>query len=339
MRWRIFVLTAALITSLAALPAGSSRADAPEFASSNGITATATRPISERTFEVDISTPFISRAALNAPNRVRVILPDGYFQNPDLEFPVLYLLHGGAGGSASNWTTAGAAEEISAGKNVITVMPDGGKVGWYTNWVNQSLGAQRWIDFYFQQLIPWTDANLRTIATKEGRAVAGLSMGGYGAIRLAQDRPDLFASVASFSGAVDLGMSVTRLTVVEQSIQNGLPAAGAFGSPLWPCDSTWNAKDPINRAARLKSLQVLLYAGGGSGKFDPIERAMQLSEDHFSLALSAADVPHRYWRYGRPGTIGPYTCNGGHNWGCWNMALNDALPRMLSVLSSPVENK
>lgn len=337
-RVRTIAIAAPLITLLIALLAGSARADAPNFESGSGITVTATRSITARTFEADISTPLISPKALNAPNRIRVTLPEGYFQNPNLEYPVLYLLHGGAGGSASNWTTAGAEEEITADKDVITVMPDAGKVGWYTNWVNESQGPQRWTDFYFNQLIPLVDANLRTIADKDGRAVAGLSMGGYGSIRLAQDRPDLFGSVASFSGATDLGLSVTRLTVLEQSIQNALPPDGAFGLPIWPFDSAWNANDPMRRAARLRGLQVLLYAGGGSSRLDVIERAMQLSEDHFSGALTEARVPHRYWRYGSPGKIGPYACNGGHNWGCWNMALNDALPRMLSVLSPPVES-
>lgn len=330
-------LLALVSITVLTLQAGSARADLPDFESSSGITVTATRAITARTFEADISTPLISPRALNAPNRVRVTLPNGYFENPSTRYPVLYLLHGGAGGSASNWTTAGAEEAITAGSDVITVMPDGGRVGWYTNWVDQSRGPQRWADFYPTQLIPWVDANLRTIAEKDGRAIAGLSMGGYGSVRLAQDRPDLFASVASFSGAVDLGLAVTRLTVVEQSLQNLLPAVGAFGIPIWPFDGIWNAKDPMNRAARLRGLQVLLYAGGGASSLDPIERAMQLSEDNFSKALSSADVEHRYWRYGRPGTVGAYTCNGGHNWPCWNMALADALPRMLRVLSPPID--
>ncbi len=126
-------------------------------------------------------------------------------------YPVLYLFHGGAGGNSAQWTTGGGAvEPITNNRPLITVMPDGGKVGWYTNWVNQQGGAQNWADFHIGQLIPWIDANLRTIAAKSGRAIAGLSMGGFGAVRYAQDRPDMFAYAASFSGAVDLGDSGTR---------------------------------------------------------------------------------------------------------------------------------
>jgi S-formylglutathione hydrolase FrmB len=328
-----FALTVSLSLALLALHAGPVRADVPDFISSSGITVTGSRPVTSRTLEVDVSTPYISRRALNAPNRIRVILPDGYFEHPDRRYPVLYLLHGGAGGSASAWTTAGDAEQITAGKDVITVMPDGGRVSWFTNWIDQSQGAQRWADFYLTQVIPWTDANLRTIAERRGRAIAGLSMGGYGAVRLAQDRPDMFASVASFSGAVDLGEAGTRLVIVEQALQNGLSPLGPFGVPLWPFDRVWRAEDPMRRAARLRDMQVLLYAGNGVSDIDIIERTMQDSAQHFAKALRAADVPFFMWLYGRPGATGSYTCDGGHDWGCWNFALTDALPRILGELS------
>ena len=167
--------------------------------SSNGITVTGSRWISGRTIEADIATALISPGAVNGPHRVRITLPTFYDQNPTARYPVIYLLHGGAGGNSAQWTTGGgAAEAITTGRPVIVVMADGGKVGWFTNWVDESAGPQRWADFYLTQLVPWVDGNLRTVAAKQGRAIAGLSMGGYGAVRLAQDRPDLFASVGSF---------------------------------------------------------------------------------------------------------------------------------------------
>ena len=76
-------------------------------------------------------------------------------------------------------------------------------------------------------------------------------MGGFGAIRYAMDRPDLFAYAASFSGAVDLGDSGTRSVVSEQAGQYGFNPYGPFGSPYWPADGTWNAVNPVNRAQRL----------------------------------------------------------------------------------------
>src|SRR5882762_2106949 len=235
------VLTALAVAS-AVVVATQAVADAPNLVSGSGITVGASRWITSRTLEVDITTAKVAASAVNGPHRVRITLPNDYFQSGTTRFPVLYLLHGGAGGNSAQWTTGGgAAEAITDNRPIITVMPDGGKVGWYTNWVDQSSGAQAWRTFHVDQLVPWIDANLRTIASKSGRAVAGLSMGGFGAIRYAQDRPDLFAYAGSFSGAVDLGDSGTRSVVTEQAVQNGYSGNAIFGNPFWPLDGTWNA--------------------------------------------------------------------------------------------------
>ena len=197
------------------------------------------------------------------------------------------------------------------------------------------MGAQNWADFHVGQLIPWIDANLRTIASKNGRAIAGLSMGGFGAVRYAQDRPDLFAYVASFSGAVDLGDSGTRAVVTEQAGQYGFDPYGPFGSPWWPNDGTWNALNPLNRAGRLQGVGVALYAGSGIHDGDVLERTMGASAERFHNSLNAAGVPHFWWMYGRPGPSVPYGCDGGHNFSCWNFALNDAMPRIMAALGGP----
>lgn len=332
---RLALLLVFVVLALAASPSGAV-ADAPNMASGSGITVSGWRWISARTLEVDISTARVAPVAVNGPHRVRITLPNDYFQSGTTRYPVLYLLHGGAGGNSAQWTTGGGAvEPITNNRPIITVMPDGGKVGWYTNWVDQSQGAQNWPDFHLNQLTPWIDANLRTIAAKNGRAIAGLSMGGFGAVRYAQDRPDLFAYVASFSGAVDLGDSGTRSVVTEQAGQNGFNPYGPFGNPSWPFDGTWNALNPLNRAARLQGVGVSLYVGSGINDQDVLEGTMAASAARFHDALDAASVPHFYWNYGRPGPSVPYGCDGGHNFSCWNFALNDALPRIIGALQGP----
>ena len=318
------------------LSASEDAVDAPNFESYAGITVSAVRWISARTLEVDVSTPLIAPVAVNGPHRLRVTLPADYFANAQARYPVLYLLHGGAGGNSAQWTTGGGAvEDITDGKPIITVMPDGGKVGWFTNWIDQTQGAQRWADFYEDEVIPWVDHNLRTVAAANGRAIAGLSMGGYGAVRIAEDRPDLFASVASFSGAVDLGDLGTRTVVTEQALQSGFAPFGPFGSPFWPADTVWNLEDTMKRPQQLAGHQVLLYAGAGTSDADIIERTMGQSADRFSHVLDAAGIPHFWWMYGRPGPTAPFGCDGGHDFSCWNFALADALPRMLTVLQTP----
>ncbi len=308
--------------------------EAPSFTSGSGIKVIKSAWLegSSRTIIIDIETPLISKRAVNGGiNQVFITLPDNYFSDSGngKRFPVLYLLHGGAGGSASQWTTGGGTAETStSGKDLITVMPDCGKVGWFTDWVDESAGAQHWETFHLTQLIPWIDANLRTNPDKTGRAVAGLSMGGYGAFHYAFRRPDLFAYAASFSGALNLQDAATQLTIAEQSIVSGFSRNGAFG-PI--SSDTWKTHNPLKNVESLRPVQLAMYAGAGINDGDILERTMGNSTYRLYKALNAANIPVFFWMYGRPG--GDTGCDGGHNFGCWNLALNDALPKMLRVIT------
>ncbi len=309
--------------------------DAPKFASRHGIkvTRSAWLPGSDRTVIVDIETPLISKKAVNGGvNRVYITLPENYSSSSKSakRYPVLYLLHGGAGGNAGQWTTGGGiADRLTKGKDIITVMPDCGKVGWLTDWVDETDGAQHWETFHLTQLIPWIDANLRTNPRKNGRAIAGNSMGGYGALHYAFRKPDLFAFAASFSGAVNLQDTATQWTIWEESLRSGFSGSAAFGPKEY---DNWSIHNPLKNVEKLRTVQLALYAGAGIHDFDMLERAMGNSTNKLHKALNAANIPNTFWMYGRPG--GNTGCDGGHNFGCWNFALNDALIKMMSVLSS-----
>jgi hypothetical protein len=121
----------------------------------------------------------------------------------------------------------------------------------------------------------------------------------------------------------------------QQASQNGYSPSAIFGNPFPPFDTTWKALDPVTRASRLQGVNVGLYAGGGSNGADAIEKTMADSALKLHNALNSAGIAHFYWNYGVPGPSAPYGCDGGHNFGCWNFALNDAMPRMLSVLQAP----
>src|SRR5690606_37969899 len=225
-------------------------------------------------------------------------LPKVYFNNGSLRYPVLYLLHGGGGGRSSDWTLgAGDVEAITDDAKLITVMPDGGKVGWYTNWVNTPEGAQAWQDFHLNELIPWVDANLRTAAHRMSRGIAGLSMGGYGAIHYAQERPDLFSYAASFSGALDIEDFRVRAVVMQQSSANGFGTNGAFGTP-GGSDSTWFEQNPVNRVQDLEDVHVALYTGPGTSILDQIEFTMAANAKTMHDRMDAAGIDHFYWNYG-----------------------------------------
>jgi S-formylglutathione hydrolase FrmB len=324
---------AAIVVLLIIFPSPVHAKDAPDFVSEHGITVIRSAWLqgSNRTVIVDIETPLISnRAIKNGIHKVFITLPENYFaaSKSAKRYPVLYLMHG-MGGYSGKWAIAGGTAEWStSGKDLITVMPDCGTVGWFTDWVDESDGAQHWETFHLTQLIPWIDANLRTNPRKNGRAIAGFSMGGYGAFHYAFRRPDLFAYAASFSGALDLQDAGTQLAIYERSIKDGFPGNGAFGPKS---DDTWNVHNPLKHVESLRSVHLAIYAGSGINDLDAPEISMGNSANKLHKALDAVNIPNFFWMYGRPG--GNTGCNGGHNFGCWNMALNDALPKMMAVLS------
>ncbi len=130
-----------------------------------------------------------------------VVLPAGYYDS-EQRYPVLYLLHG----VMQNYTVWG--RNLAAGfyaRNIgelILVLPDGGNT-WWVNYASSPEGMENnWEDHLVEDVISFVDNNYRTEARREGRAIAGLSMGGFAAFSLGLRHPDMFVSIGSTSGAL-----------------------------------------------------------------------------------------------------------------------------------------
>ena len=300
-------------------------ADAPNFISGCGLTFLSATRLNNQLYEV-----IVSSEEVLGNQTVRIILPTDYATSgTSRRYPTLYLLHG-ATDNATTWTRngKGQAQNITGNASLITVMPDGGRFGFYTNWVLPGNSTpQNWRTYHMEQLVPWIDLNLRTIAKKEGRAIAGLSMGGYGAMHYAELYTDNFIYGASFSGVLDLlDPRVQNIVINLPGVGN--PLIGPFGYPTSPITATaWFTEDTISRAVELRNISIALLAGNSS-TFEAT-----LGDGSFRLhdILSMLNIPVYFHPYGNGQSIG-HGCNGDHNWGCFNAALIDVFPRIMAVL-------
>ena len=316
-----------LLAALLALVALGAAA-APAAHAARGLQVISSQRIDDRLTDVVLATP-----AVAAPVHVRILVPTGYAAYPRARYPVLYLLHGALADWRS-WTDAGDAERITAGLNAIVVMPEGGNGGWYTNWFNGGVGGPpEWETFHVGRLIPWVDATYRTVARRGGRAIAGLSMGGFGAMSYAARHPDLFVWAATFSGAVDIihNAPVAAVIAAEAPADGGKPD-DQFGNRVAD-EIVWRAHNPWDLAGNLRGLVLTLDTGNGqpgpfddpTRPFDPIEDQVRLMSVSLHNRLGALHIAHTWDDY-RPGT---------HSWPYWRRDLERALPSLTATFAHP----
>jgi S-formylglutathione hydrolase FrmB len=267
----------------------------------------------------------VGTAALQQPVDLRILLPDGYGDGKR-RYPVLYLFHG-TSGRASDWVNAGNVVETTAGLPLIVVMPDAGfngdGGGWFADWYNGGAGGQpMWETFHIEQVIPWIDANLRTVSARHGRAVAGLSQGGFGALTYAARHPELFTSVASFSGGCTIAREPLALQISSfiigftTSVLSGIDDEYAIFGPPDTNLINWLAHDPGMLVENLRGMHVALWAGDGTpGPLDPtpidpaasnIETITFTATELFHGYLNEVGIEHFYNYYGGGTHIWPY---------------------------------
>lgn len=241
---------------------------------------------------------------------VNILLPEGYHTSGK-RYPVLYLLHGGGpGADFITWMDESRSgidlRAMTAGKDLIVVMPDGGPGGWYCNPVGSFVGARNWETFHMSQLVPWVDANFRTWGEYAGRAVSGMSMGGFGAMKYTAKYYGHFASVSCHSGPVDLrrdgGIVVHYANAVSAAFELG--GATVYGAP-WD-EARVSADNPMERVPSYRNKRIFMVAGTESALIPPHvgfwnfqETRVLAGQRGFGAALDRAGI--RYERYEEPG--------------------------------------
>ena len=172
--------------------------------------------------QADIQTVEFFSESVGRTTKYNIVIPRGYASS-DRRYPVLYLLHG-LSQNYQAWGRQGVSFYAPL-FDMIIVMPDAGN-SWYVNWAESDGGQKNdWEDHIVRDVIGHVDANYRTIAQREGRAINGLSMGGYGGLTLGLRHPDLFVSIGSHSGALEYA-SGTR-----ERILRGAPSRDRQRSP------------------------------------------------------------------------------------------------------------
>jgi S-formylglutathione hydrolase FrmB len=293
--------------------------------------------------------------SLGTHKRLLAWLPPSYATDPDRRYPVAYYLHG-IHGDESNWTALAGLDAtldslVTAGMpEMIVVMPDGDD-GFYTTWnsLGDYAGCRRrpppgrqeresidtycvpwphYDDYIARDLVAHVDRTWRTLADRRHRGIAGLSMGGLGAVSLALGYPHVFSAAASHSGILALSAGTVRNTIPAGRFDLGAIQA-AYGGlwdampPVMGTDSvSWAARDPRNLAARLlrrqpDAMPALLVDCGVDDPFLVQSRA-------FRDAMAARGVPVEYAEH-----------PGGHTWDYWRRHVATSAAWLATRLSVP----
>jgi S-formylglutathione hydrolase FrmB len=246
---------------------------------------------------------FVSEA-LGREMPYRVVLPAGY-SNGQQRYPVLYLLHGW-NGDETNWVKLTHLVEDAAKYPLIIVMPRA-ENSWYVN--SATRPADRFADYIATDLIADVDAHFRTIAAPHERAVAGLSMGGYGALLLTLKYAGIFGFAGSISGAFAGPSGVED--VLPQLRASTDQAYGPPGSAT----RKDNDVDTLIAAADPAAVPYLFLECGTS---DPL-----LSSNRLVVSeLSAHKLAYEY-----------HELPGAHTWSFWD----NALPTLLQVVADHLD--
>lgn len=309
-----------VVIGLGLLIPGVADAASPPTAS-DGAKVVAETQVAPRQVDLTIDSP-----ALGTTAKVRLLTPDGWSAGAKKHWPTLWLLHGCCGDYTS-WTAFTDVASIQSLRHVLVVMPEAGDAGWYSNWYGQT--TPKWETFHLTEVRQIVE---RYFGAGPDRVVAGLSMGGFGALSYAGRHPGMFRAAASYSGVVDPLYEPGGPENIESiDVGQGFPADAPWGSPVqqrW----NWVLHDPYYLAPLLRRIPVFISCGNGQpGVLDPPGtgfndfEALFDAEAHGLVGQLHGDRNLHTDFYG----------NGTHAWPYWQRELHRSLPMLLKALNSP----
>jgi putative tributyrin esterase len=233
---------------------------------------------------VVITVPSVS---LGSGQIATILLPTTYAQS-SRRYPVLYLLHGG-GQDHLAFATRSWFRPL-ASREMIVVTPSVGD-SWYVNSVADP--KAKYEDFVVKDLVEYVDSRYRTVASREGRAVAGVSMGAWGAMLLGLKHPQLFGAIGAFSAPFGISRQDPKMDMTSRTQQR-------FGVPD---TADRRERDPGTLATTipLESVPMLYLACGNQDLFVADNRA-------FAQRLTVRKISYEYRE------LSPL----GHSWDLWD---------------------
>lgn len=234
-----------------------------------------------------------------------VLLPVDYDQPAAKakRYPVVYLLHG-LTGHYTNWFERSKVADYAAPYGLIVVTPEGND-GWYSD--SSTVPADKYETYIIEELLPDVQRRYRTIETREGRSIAGLSMGGYGALKFGVKHPQTFAFVGSMSGALDAAAwKEADLGSFQFIWRTLLPVFGPEDNP----GRAANDLQKLYRGLADEKIAGLPFVYLDCGTDDPL---MQ-SNRSFAETLLQRKIPHEYRQL-----------LGTHNWTYWDAQVKEVL--------------
>lgn len=253
----------------------------------------------------------VSSTVLGRPVNYSVYLPADYDRS-ERSYPVVYLLHGYTDNN-TGWLQFGevnryADKAIADGTipPMIIVMPDADST-WY---INSYDGKEKYEDFFITEFIPAIEKTYRIKSEKSYRAVAGLSMGGYGTLIYALKHPELFAAAAPLSAAVFSDDEIVNMPDAQWDRM----LAPLFGKGL-------KGKARLNKAVADNSILAIVEKKSGA-ELNKVRYWIDCGDDDFlskgnsllHIALRSKLVAHEY-----------RVRDGAHNWTYWRTGITDAL--------------
>jgi S-formylglutathione hydrolase FrmB len=232
-----------------------------------------------------------------------VYLPAGYdavaAQHPPQRYPVLYFLHGLGDNeqtlfNSGGWTLLDDLRNQHKLGDFLIVAPEGRR----SFYINSADGSVAYSDFFLQEFVPYIESTYRIRAGRAGRAISGISMGGYGALRFAFAHPELFSAVSAQSAAL-ITASPRELDAASQT---GAPLAGVLGAVFGKPINVphWNENSPFvlarRNAAALRKTAIYFNCGQDDNYgFEKGAAALHVE-------LQKENVKHEYHAY--PGDHG-----------------------------------